>query len=561
MNRILYDDRKITEKGFTLLELATAVGIVLVFVLVGLLSYRGLSGNAQQAAVEKAAEEVYNKAYIALIDEDPDTTPEAVISEYNLSQGNKKDIIAVLKRLNPTDERIKVTAIMGEYEAVRSTPSTSHEGNGDDGENTTKPIIPGENPDWTTFTYKCDEQESGYLPIVNISEGTKVYMWEKNDKMGTFEEIEYRAPNTAEIASGDKFIRDAAREEIYRTQLYNELGDWGKVVEVAGDWGPTTTNADNYTVDKVIKNVGYIDLMKAGVEYSVRYDGDVETFTSPGANSMDKGDSGLSKCLRSVDNMGNSTNLQNIVYIGTAALEKVPDSIPSTVVTLRGAFENTTDFNDPNVAQWDVSNVKTMRSMFYNATGFNQDLSAWDTSELINTQMMFYNTVKFNQNLNGWDTSELTYAGNMFQRSSFNNGCADNDTSCPLKWETDKLLQVTGLFSYSKFNQNVSETTENGTTYWNMANLSNINSMFLNNTVFNNGDEPLASNKPLNWTFASEITMQRTFDGAESFNQDLSTWDLSKTTITARGNFSRNSGLLCSHIPAELYTATQCRKT
>ena len=44
-------------------------------------------------------------------------------------------------------------------------------------------------------------------------------------------------------------------------------------------------------------------------------------------------------------------------------------------------FQNATSFNQP-LNDWNVSNVKSMHSMFAGATSFNQPLNNWNVSSL-----------------------------------------------------------------------------------------------------------------------------------------------------------------------------------
>ncbi len=66
----------------------------------------------------------------------------------------------------------------------------------------------------------------------------------------------------------------------------------------------------------------------------------------------------------------------DVVSLGPDILT-VPDHIPESLTNLSMMFANSTKFNDPNVALWDVSEVTDMTDMFRAATAFNQDLSQW----------------------------------------------------------------------------------------------------------------------------------------------------------------------------------------
>jgi hypothetical protein len=67
---------------------------------------------------------------------------------------------------------------------------------------------------------------------------------------------------------------------------------------------------------------------------------------------------------------------------------------------------------------------------------------------------------------------------------------------------------------------------------WDVSAITNMDSLFLNNTVFN-GDIST-------WDMSNVTTMYNMFDGATSFNQDISAWDLSSvkpyTTVTVGNN-------------------------
>ena len=53
------------------------------------------------------------------------------------------------------------------------------------------------------------------------------------------------------------------------------------------------------------------------------------------------------------------------------------------------------DIRNIKIDQWDVSNVKTMRNMFWNCSNFNADLSKWDVRNVVNMERMFFLLYKF----------------------------------------------------------------------------------------------------------------------------------------------------------------------
>ena len=64
-------------------------------------------------------------------------------------------------------------------------------------------------------------------------------------------------------------------------------------------------------------------------------------------------------------------------------------------------------FNEP-LDGWDVSNVRTMSSMFFGCINFNQPLDGWNVSSVKDMSYMFCGCTNFNQPLNGWNVSNVT---------------------------------------------------------------------------------------------------------------------------------------------------------
>lgn len=70
-------------------------------------------------------------------------------------------------------------------------------------------------------------------------------------------------------------------------------------------------------------------------------------------------------------------------------------------------------FNE-NINNWDVSNVVSMKKMFYECTEFNQPIDKWNVSKVKNMKYMFYDASTFNQNLNSWNVSYTSNMDNIF---------------------------------------------------------------------------------------------------------------------------------------------------
>ena len=83
-----------------------------------------------------------------------------------------------------------------------------------------------------------------------------------------------------------------------------------------------------------------------------------------------------------------------------------------------------------DIPDWDVSNVKNMRQMFYNASSFNGDISDWDVSQVTDMALMFHSAAAFNGDIPDWDVSSVKNMRQMFYNaSSFNGDIPDWDVS------------------------------------------------------------------------------------------------------------------------------------
>ena len=69
------------------------------------------------------------------------------------------------------------------------------------------------------------------------------------------------------------------------------------------------------------------------------------------------------------------------------------------------------------IEDWDVSNVKNMNGMFWNAENFNQPLNSWNVSNVEFMNFMFCEAKNFNQPLDKWDVSNVEYMRDMFNGS------------------------------------------------------------------------------------------------------------------------------------------------
>ena len=110
---------------------------------------------------------------------------------------------------------------------------------------------------------------------------------------------------------------------------------------------------------------------------------------------------------------------------------------------------------------WDISKIEKMDGIFNYNIDFNGDISNWDVSNVKYTRHMFYYSA-FNGDISKWDVSNVKDMYCMFERSDFNQNISN--------WDVSNVEDMCAMFNKSKFNQNISK--------WNVSNVKNMSSMF-----------------------------------------------------------------------------------
>lgn len=214
----------------------------------------------------------------------------------------------------------------------------------------------------------------------------------------------------------------------------------------------------------------------------------------------------------------NSTNM----FSGCVNLLFVP-SLPQPIfrpgATLAGMFRNT-NFSSP--LSWDLTNVTSMDSMFFDAWRFNETLDFTNTQGITSMASMFRRAKQFNQPIM-WDTSGVTDVSYMFaETEAFNQ---------PFNFSTRNWTAADGMyFQSSAFDQKVTFSGLNlrstafmfaGTTSFNGP-VTITDGFFLNN-VTGMFEDAIAFNQPVSLRNTAMLqSLDLMFAGAVQFNQPFS---------------------------------------
>lgn len=156
-----------------------------------------------------------------------------------------------------------------------------------------------------------------------------------------------------------------------------------------------------------------------------------------------------------------------------------------------------------DLSKWNVENVKSMKSMFDNATKFNHPLTHWNTKSLKNTAYMFRNCHVFHQPLAHFNMNKVVKAEYMlYNCRTFN---------FPLKtWSMERVENFAGMFyrCYA-FNQNVNP--------WRVSNGKDFSKTFSRCVSLNQSFDQ--------WDVSNALFVDEMFSFTYKLEHSFETWD------------------------------------
>ena len=346
---------------------------------------------------------------------------------------------------------------------------------------------------------------------------------------------------------------------------------YGTINTIDWDDGNITTGSGNYNTDRKhtyensriytvtitgsnINNISYSNEIIAGLDAPTGQNYLIECTSFGEIGLID-----LTNAFNSAINLATvptslpiNSNIQimDSTFTGCSSLNQdISGWNVSTVTSMSNMFSGTNIFNQ-NLSSWNVSNVTNMSYMFYGAVAFNNGNNAlnWSnkTSQVVDMSYMFYGTTSFNQDISSWNVSNVEYMQYMFcNASAFNQDISS--------WNIIKVKDMNNMFNYaisfnnggnslnwgSKTNKviNMSNMFFTANSFnqdisgWDVTNVTDMSYMFCNNNVsepyaYNNGGNALSwGSKTYNVKY-----MYYMFSNAKLFNQDINSWDVTNVT-------------------------------
>ncbi len=137
----------------------------------------------------------------------------------------------------------------------------------------------------------------------------------------------------------------------------------------------------------------------------------------------------------------------------------------SNVTSMKKMFYKNETLNC-DMSKWDVSKVENMESMFQFCKKFNGDITSWKVGNVKTMKSMFSDCPEFNQNIGGWTVDNVTDMTSAFANCSVFN----QDLS---SWHVDNVTNMFSMFKLcSAFNQSLGA--------WNLTKVTNMNMMLSN---------------------------------------------------------------------------------
>lgn len=174
----------------------------------------------------------------------------------------------------------------------------------------------------------------------------------------------------------------------------------------------------------------------------------------------------------------------------------------SNVTSMKNLFKGSNA--DPNLSNWDVSNLEDASGMFRDTENANPDVFRWSTSNIVKANYMFAGAKKADPNIEKWNVHSLKEAKGMFKD-------AVKANPNPCIWNTLNLEDASEMFMGTK-------TNPLNLYSWNVTKLKKADRMFKNSTA---GDFYSINS----WNLEELESCDEMFAGCENLQLYLTNWN------------------------------------
>lgn len=259
----------------------------------------------------------------------------------------------------------------------------------------------------------------------------------------------------------------------YNAKNFNHpIGNWN--TSNATSFGAMFRNAESFNQSLENWNTGKLQSISYMFNNAKSFNQPIN-FDTTNVTSMDYLFSGATVFNQPIAFNTAKVTSMNSMFSGAKAFnQSILTFNTSKVTNMDSMFSGATAFDQP-LSHFDTSKVTNMQWMFLSASNFNQPIGNWNTSLVTTMSLMFSNATKFNQNISNWNTSNVTTMDSMFHSARMFNQDISN-------WNTSKVTNMNWMFGGSSsgwniFNQDISN--------WDTSNVTGMMGMFVNNTSFN----------------------------------------------------------------------------